>query len=114
VSTDERETASRSAQGWVLVLASVGSIMVAFDTLVVSTALTTIRVDLGASIEELEWTVNAFNLSLGEAPDLQAFLHDVGTIRSYGRQCRGGGMPVGRRPGPPCPQYLLLRSGLAN
>jgi EmrB/QacA subfamily drug resistance transporter len=38
--------------------------MVALDTLVVSTALTTIRLDLGASIEELEWTVNAYNLTL--------------------------------------------------
>jgi EmrB/QacA subfamily drug resistance transporter len=37
--------------------------MVALDTLVVSTALTTIRTDLAASIEELEWTVNAYNLS---------------------------------------------------
>ena len=37
--------------------------MVALDTLVVSTALTTIRADLGASIEQLEWTVNAYNLS---------------------------------------------------
>ena len=36
----------------------------ALDTLVVSTALTTIRVDLGASIEQLEWTVNAYNLTL--------------------------------------------------
>ena len=37
--------------------------MVALDTLVVSTALSTIRADLGATIEELEWTVNAYNLS---------------------------------------------------
>src|SRR5918996_518661 len=49
---------------WVLVLASVASLMVALDTLVVSTALTTIRLDLGASIEQLEWTVNAYNLTL--------------------------------------------------
>ena len=49
---------------WVLALASVASLMVALDTLVVSTALTTIREDLAASIEELEWTVNAYNLSL--------------------------------------------------
>jgi EmrB/QacA subfamily drug resistance transporter len=48
---------------WVLVLASVASLMVALDTLVVSTALSTIRLDLGASIAELEWTVNAYNLS---------------------------------------------------
>src|SRR5215212_7677823 len=37
--------------------------MAALDTLVVSTALSTIRVDLGASVEQLEWTVNAYNLS---------------------------------------------------
>ena len=54
---------SNSASRWVLALASVASLMVALDTLVVSTALSTIRTDLGASIEELEWTVNAYNLS---------------------------------------------------
>jgi EmrB/QacA subfamily drug resistance transporter len=48
---------------WVLGLASVASFMVALDTLVVSTALTTIRNDLGASVEDLEWTVNAYNLT---------------------------------------------------
>jgi EmrB/QacA subfamily drug resistance transporter len=37
--------------------------MVALDTLVVSAALTTIRLDLQASVEELEWTVNAYNLT---------------------------------------------------
>src|SRR5829696_7393669 len=37
--------------------------MAALDTLVVTTALTTIRADLGASIEQLEWTVNGYNLS---------------------------------------------------
>ena len=39
------------------------SLMAALDTLVVSTALSTIRLDLGASVEQLEWTVNAYNLS---------------------------------------------------
>src|SRR4051794_37638484 len=48
---------------WVLGLASVASFMVALDTLVVSTALTTIRQDLGASVEDLEWTVNSYNLT---------------------------------------------------
>jgi EmrB/QacA subfamily drug resistance transporter len=37
--------------------------MVALDALVVSTALGVIRSDLHASIEELEWTVNAYGLS---------------------------------------------------
>jgi EmrB/QacA subfamily drug resistance transporter len=53
----------KSARGWVLGLTAAASFMVALDTLVVSTALNTIRADLGASIEELEWTVNAYNLS---------------------------------------------------
>jgi EmrB/QacA subfamily drug resistance transporter len=37
--------------------------MVALDALVVTTALPTIRVHLGASIQELEWTVNAYTLT---------------------------------------------------
>ncbi len=48
---------------WVLVLSSVASLMVALDALVVSTALGVIRSDLHASIDELEWTVNAYALS---------------------------------------------------
>jgi hypothetical protein len=48
---------SRSNTGWVIALTGVGSFMVALDTLVVSTALSTIQRDLGATIEELEWTV---------------------------------------------------------
>jgi EmrB/QacA subfamily drug resistance transporter len=48
---------------WVVVLTAIGSFMGALDTLVVSTAIPTIRVDLGASVSQLEWTVNAYNLS---------------------------------------------------
>ena len=43
---------------WVLILASVASLMAALDAMVVTTALGTMRVHLGASIEALEWTVN--------------------------------------------------------
>ncbi|MFC5265266.1 MFS transporter [Kribbella qitaiheensis] len=50
-------------QRWVLALTSLGSVMVALDVLVVAAALTTIRQDLDASIEQLEWTVNAYSLS---------------------------------------------------
>jgi EmrB/QacA subfamily drug resistance transporter len=56
-------TNSSPSRRWVLGLAAVASFMVALDTLVVSTALTTIRLDLGAGVAELEWTVNAYNLS---------------------------------------------------
>ncbi|HEY6256573.1 MAG TPA: DHA2 family efflux MFS transporter permease subunit [Xanthobacteraceae bacterium] len=48
---------------WVLTLASLASFMIFLDALVVTTALSTIGRDLGASIEALEWTVNAYNLS---------------------------------------------------
>ena len=53
----------KNARTWVVVLTAIGSLMAALDTLVVSTALSTIRLDLGASVEQLEWTVNAYNLS---------------------------------------------------
>ena len=37
--------------------------MVVLDNLVVTTALPTIRADLGATLESLEWTVNAYTLA---------------------------------------------------
>ncbi len=46
-----------------LVVVSVALFMVTLDNLVVSTALPSIRVDLGASLSALEWTVNAYTLS---------------------------------------------------
>jgi EmrB/QacA subfamily drug resistance transporter len=50
-------------KGWTLALTSFGLFMVALDTLVVTTALPVIRVDLGASLSDLEWTVNIYNLA---------------------------------------------------
>jgi EmrB/QacA subfamily drug resistance transporter len=50
-------------QRWVLILASIGAFMISMDSLIVTTALTTIRRDLGASIETAQWTVNAYNLA---------------------------------------------------
>src|SRR6185437_10372268 len=57
------EMSEKKRKFWVLALASIGSCMVALDALVVTTALSSIRVSLGASLESLEWTVNAYNLS---------------------------------------------------
>src|SRR6187402_3747590 len=57
------EAREYTAKNWVLVLTSAASFMVALDALVVTTALSTIRADLGASIETLEWIVNAYNLT---------------------------------------------------
>jgi EmrB/QacA subfamily drug resistance transporter len=53
----------KSTQRWVLGLTAAASLMVVLDALVVSTALTSIQIDLDASIEQLEWTVNAYVLS---------------------------------------------------
>src|SRR5258706_15779281 len=50
-------------RAWVVALTGIGSMMVALDTVVVATALSTIRVHLHASVEQLEWTVNPYNLS---------------------------------------------------
>jgi EmrB/QacA subfamily drug resistance transporter len=50
-------------QRWVLGLSALASFMVVLDMLVVATALSTIQRDLGASLEGLEWTVNAYVLS---------------------------------------------------
>src|SRR6201747_1194744 len=49
--------------GWTLGIVSVALFMVVLDNLVVSVALPTIHRDLGASIQELEWTVNAYVLA---------------------------------------------------
>ena len=54
---------SRAGQIWVLALTSIASFMISLDSQVVTTALNVIRIDLGASMELLEWTVNAYILS---------------------------------------------------
>ncbi len=54
---------SRNTTIWTFALTSLALVMVTLDNLVVSTALPVIRVDLHASIEGLEWTVNAYTLT---------------------------------------------------
>ena len=60
-----KEFNEKATKTWALALASAASFMVALDALVITTALGTIRLDLGAPIEALEWTVNAYNLTFG-------------------------------------------------
>jgi EmrB/QacA subfamily drug resistance transporter len=54
---------SRLLPGWTLVVTAFAIFMVSLDNLVVTNALTSIRQDLGASLEALEWTVNAYTLA---------------------------------------------------
>ncbi len=48
---------------WTLLIVSVGLFMVVLDNLIVSVALPSIHRDLGASMQSLEWTVNAYVLA---------------------------------------------------
>jgi EmrB/QacA subfamily drug resistance transporter len=54
---------ARTRIAWTFGVTSIALFMVVLDNLVVSTALPVIRVDLGASLEQLEWTVNAYTLT---------------------------------------------------
>jgi EmrB/QacA subfamily drug resistance transporter len=53
----------RQVTFWTFLSTTVALFMVVLDNLVVSTAIPVIRVDLGASLEQLEWTVNAYTLT---------------------------------------------------
>ena len=70
-----------STRAWIFVLTSLASFMVALDALVVSTALGTIRADLGASIEQLEWTVNSYTLSFALDAGLPIVAPEIGAFR---------------------------------
>ncbi|WP_423382672.1 DHA2 family efflux MFS transporter permease subunit [Burkholderia sp. LMG 32019] len=56
---DEKRT-----QKWVLTLTSIAALMAMLDSMVVATASNAIRADLHASIGALQWTMNAYNLSI--------------------------------------------------
>jgi MFS family permease len=48
---------------WTFLITSIGLVMVTLDNLVVTTAIPVIRKDLHASLQGLEWTVNAYTLT---------------------------------------------------
>src|SRR5215213_10983010 len=54
---------ARTRTIWTFAITAIGVFMVTLDNLVVTTALPVIREDLNASIESLEWTVNAYTLT---------------------------------------------------
>ena len=83
MSSTSTQTRKKTATAWVVALTAIGSLMAALDTLVVSTSLSTIRLDLGASIEDLEWTVNAYNLSVAVVLITAAALGDRYGRRSF-------------------------------
>ena len=56
-------TTNTARRGWTLAIVSIGLFMMVLDNLVVNVALPSIHRDLGASIQTLEWTVNAYILA---------------------------------------------------
>src|SRR4051794_4958934 len=54
---------SRIRPLWTFAIVSVALFMVVLDNLVVTTALPSIRADLGGGLQALEWTVNAYTLT---------------------------------------------------
>ena len=58
-----RRSARTPSLPWTLAIVSLGLFMTTLDNLVVTTALPSIRRSLGASIQSLEWTVNAYTLT---------------------------------------------------
>ena len=59
-----------------IIAASLPMFMATLDNLVMTNALPSIRVDLGASVEELQWFVNAFTLSFASFILMAAALGD--------------------------------------
>ena len=53
----------RSSATWTFLVTALALFMVSLDNLVVTMALPVIRRDLGASLSDLEWTVNAYTLT---------------------------------------------------
>jgi EmrB/QacA subfamily drug resistance transporter len=62
----QRQAGSWAGRGgvmWPLVITSAAGFIAALDNLVVTTALPSIREDLGGGLEDLEWTVSAYTLT---------------------------------------------------
>ena len=58
---------------WAFAITSLALFMVTLDNLVVTTALPVIRGELHASLESLEWTVNAYTLTFAVLDSYNTF-----------------------------------------
>ncbi|MFI0897604.1 DHA2 family efflux MFS transporter permease subunit [Streptomyces sp. NPDC020983] len=56
-------SAAPGRTAWTLILASLGAFLTSLDVVVVATALPTLRDSLHASLADLEWTLNGYNLA---------------------------------------------------
>ena len=82
--TTPHNTKAPASLGWVLAITAVGSLVVGLDQLVVATALQSMQRDLHSSLTSLEWTVNAFSLSIAALMIPGAGLGDwIGRKRTF-------------------------------
>ncbi len=56
-------TRTRASAAWTFAITAIALFMVSLDNLVVTTALPVIKRDLGSSLQDLEWMVNAYTLT---------------------------------------------------
>ena len=81
---DSSAVMSRSRSAWALVLTSVAFFMGALDALVVITALPAVHRDIGGSLSALEWTINAYTVTLAAGIITAAAVGDrLGRRRVY-------------------------------
>src|ERR1700690_946266 len=66
----------RATPMWAFAITAIALFMVSLDNLVVTMALPVIRRDLGASLSDLEWTVNAYTLTFAALLLMGAALGD--------------------------------------
>lgn len=57
-------TANKSGERWLLALTSLGFFMSMMDSMIVSTATTAIREDFSVSVGQLQWVLNAYNITI--------------------------------------------------
>jgi EmrB/QacA subfamily drug resistance transporter len=63
VMSQQQQPARRGTAVWAVVITSAAGFITALDNLIVTTALPSIREDLGGALEDLEWTVSAYTLT---------------------------------------------------
>lgn len=63
-STGGAGRADTAGYAWVLALTSLGFFMAMMDSMIVTTASTAIRDDFDASVGQLQWTLNAYNVAV--------------------------------------------------
>src|SRR6476661_7297373 len=97
-------TAAQSAKRWTLILCCLAQFMVVLDVSVVNVALPAIRADLGFSVVDLQWVVNAYTLTFagflllgGRAADLLGHKRVfIAGLALFGAASLAGGLSQGQ------------------